>query len=182
LFTTTGEELSICRDIAVVAKSADTDTLDEIVTSLEIEASVAHSLSASLRLKELVYRLLSLIYRADSPLDKSRFRYPQILDGVRLLEQTYLSNLPIESFAQASNVSLSTFRGLFVKQYGIAPTQYRNRLRIERAVRLLNEGSYHVSEAAYACGFDNIGYFCRYYKRMVGETPGQTRSKRIKTE
>ena len=175
LFTPSGEELSLCEDITVVARNTCTDGLVELATRLEIEARAADSLASSLRLKELIYRMLSLIYRTDTPLATDSVRYPQIHAGVQLLEQTYLSNLPIERFAQASNVSLSTFRHLFSKQYGQSPMQYRNRLRIERAKRLLLEGSYSVSEAAYACGFENIGYFCRYYKRVIGETPGDTR-------
>ena len=31
-----------------------------------------------------------------------------------------------------------------------------------------------VAEAAYACGFENIGYFCRYYKKITGEMPSET--------
>lgn len=179
LFTPSGEALSICKEITVVAKNTGAEGLSEIVTSLEIETRAAHSLTSSLRLKELIYRLLAIIYRADSPLDEASVRYPQIRAGVKLLEQSYLTDLPIESFAQESNVSVSTFRSLFSKQFGISPTKYRNRLRIERAKRLLSEGGYSVAEAAYACGFENVGYFCRYYKRLMGESPGSTREKRF---
>ena len=52
-----------------------------------------------------------------------------------------------------------------------------NRERAERAKELLADGTHTVSEVAYACGFENVGYFCRYYRDTVGEAPGETRKK-----
>ena len=104
----------------------------------------------------------------------------QIFAGASMLQSTYLENIPITQFARASNMSISSFRDTFTKKYGISPIQYRNRLRIERAAAILKEGSCTVAEAAYASGFENIGYFCRYYKKITGETPSQTRSRSLK--
>jgi transcriptional regulator GlxA family with amidase domain len=50
-------------------------------------------------------------------------------------------------------------------------------LRIERARELLSDGSLTVAEVAYASGFENIGYFCRYYRRITGEAPGDTKKR-----
>lgn len=98
-----------------------------------------------------------------------------IAEGVKLLRQTYLENLPIETFAKQSNVSLSAFRQLFNKQYGMSPLRYRNMLRIKRVRQLLENGDCTVAEVAYASGFENVGYFCRYYKKVTGKTPKQTK-------
>lgn len=102
-------------------------------------------------------------------------KHQQIFAGVLLLEQSYLENLPVSKFAEASGISISLFRTLFSKQFGMSPVQYRNRLRIDRAAVILSEGSCTVSEAAYACGFENIGYFCRCYNKFMGETPMETK-------
>jgi transcriptional regulator GlxA family with amidase domain len=48
-------------------------------------------------------------------------------------------------------------------------------LRIERARAMLSETGCSVTEAAYACGFENLGYFCKYYKKITGESPGSTK-------
>ena len=42
---------------------------------------------------------------------------------------------------------------------------------------MLTETHCTVEEAARGSGFDNVGYFCRLYKKTTGETPGQTREK-----
>ena len=78
-------------------------------------------------------------------------------------------------YAEASHVSVNTFRNLFQKQFGMSPLKYRNYLRIERAKELLCEGSFTVAEVAYASGFENIGYFCRYYRQITGESPSETK-------
>lgn len=169
-----GEETALAEKIILMTPNDHTQQIDRIMTELEVTAS---SLDFPLLLhrKELVYRLLGILYSAGSLSFLQTARHPQILPGVLLLEKTYLQNLPISRFAEESNISLSSFRSLFSKQFGVSPVQYRNNLRIERAKQQLSEGIYSVSEVAYACGFENIGYFCRYYKRVVGEAPGATK-------
>ena len=159
------------------------DDLKRIATvMMKLEhCSASKNLAATLRKKELIYRLLGMIC-GDAALAGARQEVGrEILAGVRLLEQSYLENLPIERFAAASNMSENLFRKLFVKQLGTSPVKYRNRLRIERAKELLAEGGFTVSEVAYASGFENVGYFCRYYRQVVGESPSETKSATART-
>ena len=37
----------------------------------------------------------------------------------------------------------------------------------------MKENDCTTAEAAYACGFENVGYFCRAYKKEIGQTPSQ---------
>ena len=174
LFDKNGSDVLLSPNISVLAKDDATGQLSGIIAKLE-HCGAPANLSALFRRKELVYKLLSRVYESSPMLSPQQQRYPQIFAGVRLLEETYLENLPVSKFAQASNISLSLFRQLFGKQYGMSPIAYRNRLRIDRAVAILSEGSCTVAETAYACGFENIGYFCRYYKKITGKTPQQTK-------
>jgi len=148
---------------------------EDVMAKLEL-CGAAQNTAGMLRRKELFYRLLSFVY-GNGDLETENTAYAPIVKGVLLLKQTYLENLPIETFAEQSNVSISLFRRLFHQQYGMSPLQYRNLLRINRAKQLLEYDYSTVAEVAYACGFENVGYFCRYYKRITGETPTQTRQK-----
>ncbi len=171
-----GGDLFLSEDLTVLATDLPKGRIDRIMTSLEA-CGAAQGISAALRRKELAFRLLGAVFEAEPfPLSDEK-SFSAIRAGARLLEETYLENLPVSKFAAQSNMSLSSFRSLFHKHYGMSPVQYRNRLRLERAKELLQEGICTVSEAAYACGFENLGYFCRYYKRMTGETPSETRSR-----
>ena len=163
-------------DFSVVANDDTLNAIANIMSKFELCGAV-QNVSGMFRKSELFYRLLSLIHSSNPGIESSQ--YPQIVKGAMLLKQTYLENLPIEEFAKYSNVSISTFRQLFHKQYGMSPLQYRNMLRIQRARQLLEYDNCTVAEVAYASGFDNIGYFCRYYKKITGETPKQTKEQNV---
>lgn len=171
-----GAETFLFDDIELVFKDQKTSSLAQVMTNFEL-CSTSKNMNTLLRKKELMYRLLGLICRGEAPSLREGEIAPQIARGVRLLEQTYLENLPIERYAKESYISVNTFRRAFQKQFGTSPIKYRNLLRMDRAKELLYEGGYTVAEVAYAVGFENVGYFCRYYRQTVGETPTETKRK-----
>lgn len=176
IFHKNGDTAPLSRDLAVLVRDDASNRIAAIMVKLEM-CSGSQGYTAVFRRKELVYKLLGAVYENSSVPSLTYQGYPQIFAGVLLLEQSYLENLPVSQYAEACNISVSLFRSLFGKQYGMSPVQYRNRLRIDRAAAMLAEGSCTVAEAAYASGFDNIGYFCRYYKKITGETPRETKEK-----
>ena len=173
LFSDRGEAISLSNGICRIGQDRSDSYFAHIMAKLEL-CSASENQSAVFRRKELIYRLFSMLVADTATFDTDQRGSSAILAGVQLLQQTYLENLPIGSFAKACRISESLFRSLFVKQFGMSPVQYRNLLRMERARSILIDGNSTVSEAAYASGFDNIGYFCRYYKKTMGETPRQT--------
>jgi len=176
LFDKNGEEVSLTEDITMLAKNDEFNRFAKIMTNFEL-CSVSKTIGTTLRKKELMYRLLGAIYASSPYWSIEHDIDPKIFDGVRLLEQTYLENLPITKFSEACHMSINTFRSLFQKQFGTSPVKYRNNLRIERAKELLGEGSFTVSEVAYQSGFENVGYFCRYYRQIAGESPSETKKR-----
>lgn len=176
LSTPDGAPCVLFDHIRVLAHDGGSRHIAGMMAKLE-QCSAAENAAALFRRKELVYRLFSVVLGNNTPTESYQPKYANIVPGVLLLQQTYLENIPITAFAEACKISESSFRGLFTAQYGLSPIQYRNRLRVQRAQAILAEGSSTVAEAAYASGFENISYFCRYYKRIVGETPRETQQK-----
>lgn len=172
LFDRGGEDLALFPGITVLCRADATHRAADIMSRLERD-STDQGVVAQLRRKELAYRLLGMIYSENMTLLTAGQGDSRILPGVLLLKQTYLENTPVERFAQVCSISISLFRELFKRQYGVSPVQYRNRLRIDRARQLLRDGGCTVAEAAYASGFENLGYFCNYYKKVTGQRPGQ---------
>lgn len=173
LYDGTGEELALFPGITVLCREDPAHRTAEIMSRLEMD-SADQSVVAQLRRKELAYRLLGTVCSENMTLLAGHLGDSRILPGVLLLKQSYLENIPVERFARACSISISLFRELFKRQYGVSPVQYRNQLRIGRAQQLLRDGGCTVAEAAYASGFENIGYFCNYYKKVTGCRPGQT--------
>ena len=57
------------------------------------------------------------------------------------------------------------------RHFGVPPTELLNRSRIRHAQRMLLQGDGKVIEVAYDCGFENLGYFHRVFRRLSGCTP-----------
>ena len=64
----------------------------------------------------------------------------------------------------------------FFKEFtGHTPTDYINRLRVERACYEMKFNHLNVTEAAYECGFNEISYFSKCFKKYKGVSPGKYR-------
>lgn len=171
-----GVDVLFSETVSVVAHDDETLGIAKIMLKFE-QCSASKNVSSVLRRKELCYRIFERISDSLPGISDEADVSRQIVKGVRLLKQTYLENLPVVAYADASHISVSRFRELFQKQFGMSPVKYRNKLRIERAGELLAEEDLTVAEVAYAAGFGNIGYFYRCYTAAFGETPVMTRSK-----
>ena len=58
---------------------------------------------------------------------------------------------------------------------GRTPGQELQRVRIERAKRLLAEGDYKLAMLASLCGYRNANSFCVAFKQAMGMSPKQFR-------
>ena len=159
-----GEDASFADGIEVLLSEAKDADIEKTFSEVE-RYSAEEGAETAFRHKELIYRLFALLSKSISGVDK------RIADGVKLLEERFLENLPISEIAEASFVSESNFRKIFQKEFGTCPIQYRNSLRLKRAQTLLNDGEYSVSEVAELSGFPSESYFCRAYKKAFGVTP-----------
>ncbi len=64
---------------------------------------------------------------------------------------------------------------LFKRETGFSLTNYIIYERIEEAKRLLAGTSQNISDIATRCGFQNISYFSKQFRRFTGVTPREFR-------
>jgi AraC-like DNA-binding protein len=74
--------------------------------------------------------------------------------------------------------SLTLAEVAFAAEFGAGPIQYLKRLRIERACWLLSNPYLRVHEVAEACGYDDVNYFTRLFRQVLGIAPGRWRAER----
>lgn len=60
---------------------------------------------------------------------------------------------------------------LFRKTQGVTIAEYAKRIRVHKATALLDEGVHGITEIAYMCGFNDVYYFSRTFKRIMGVSP-----------
>ncbi len=96
----------------------------------------------------------------------------KIKAGLTYLEHNYTKDFPVDQLAKMCCLSPGSFRRNFAECMGMTPVEYRNKLRIQKAVTLLKTGEYTVGETAEAVGIGDIKYFSKLFKRYTGVTPG----------
>ena len=84
-------------------------------------------------------------------------------------------NLNRESLAAIVHFNPDYLSHIFKKETGMSLTSYIIDQRISEAKRLLAKGDVNIRDIAIACGFQNISYFSRQFKKSTGMTPREFR-------
>jgi AraC-like DNA-binding protein len=80
----------------------------------------------------------------------------------------------VATLARKSGASLRTIERLFVRETGMAVAEWRRRLRLLHAVRLLAEGE-PVTNVSLEIGYSSVSAFIAVFKKSFGATPSQFR-------
>lgn len=132
--------------------------------------------------RELKDELLSLYFRELFLLIKRRVieqskklelisASPILSKAVDFIAKNYNNDFSIEELAGALSISSRYLRRLFREELNTNISSYVNKLRMEKAVELLNTREYSVSEVAYRSGFNSPQYFSTVFLKKTGMTP-----------
>ncbi len=100
-------------------------------------------------------------------------RIKKIKDVFRLIRKDYSKPLTLEMLAGTAGLNLQYFCKSFKRITGKTPIDYLIFYRIECAAELLQLDEMSVTEIAYACGFNDLSYFIKLFKREKGVSPGE---------
>lgn len=98
-------------------------------------------------------------------------RILQLKQALTLIEDHYASTITLEELSKASGMSPKYFCQFFQEMTHKSPIDYLNHYRIERACYQLAYSDISITELAYNCGFNNLSYFIKTFKRYKGITP-----------
>ncbi|ERP87816.1 transcriptional regulator [Labrenzia sp. C1B10] len=116
--------------------------------------------------------------------DQRRFRrfLPELRHGdasilkvQHFLETRSGDDVSVADMVRTSGLPARTFQRRFKLATGLAPKQYLQELRIERARDLLIETDRPVSDICFAIGYNDPPSFVRLFSRLSGLTPGAFR-------
>ena len=82
------------------------------------------------------------------------------------------SRLDVPLLAKLVSFSKSHFSRAFKQSVGCSPMAYVSARRIERAKLMMISTRERLSDIALACGFADQSHLNRYFRRIVGITPG----------
>lgn len=132
--------------------------------------------------RQLIYNLVSelfiLLLRDYIVTEKQEKNQPAEMRKANLISpalskifQSYDQQLSIDELADLCHVSKYYFCRMFKEEMGITVVQYITKYRISLADVMLRDKDKTIEEIAYRCGFKDISYFYRCYKKIKGVSP-----------
>lgn len=151
--------------------------LDSLLYQIQItieQKSFGYELMVKALLLQMIAQMFcqhQMISVQHAPSEKSQ-RLKEMLQYIR---QYYASPLTITVMAEQFHMSEKYFSRYFRIATGQNFTAYLNTVRIEKAQSLLLETDETVLEIAFACGYENVSYFNRVFRKQTGFSPLQYR-------
>ena len=99
-----------------------------------------------------------------------------IQNAIFLIEGNLSNDLSLSRLAKELNVNSSYLSTLFKKETGKTVTDYIAHRRIGQARHLLDTTRLQVQTVGQHCGFEDVHYFSKVFKRLTGMTPKQYRT------
>lgn len=119
---------------------------------------------------------LSRKFEEHNPLD-TRNSESALSHTITYMEENYFTNIPISVLADRAHLSVRQFFRVFQQTYQMTPHEYIQNLRLSNAKNLLLHTKYTLAEIASRCGFCDVSYFTKQYRKHFGYPPGFERKK-----
>ncbi len=137
--------------------------------------------SAKVRAKVLDF-LVHLCEKYGAQISERERRHDKNFENIRTaiiyIRDNLKEKISVDNLAQMSGMSKYHFIREFKRITHYTPVIYINIARIEMARRLLTEKKYSIGEVSELCGFDNLSYFTKTFKKYTGVTPSELRIKK----
>lgn len=133
----------------------------------------AKNIYADLNLKELLIRIMQ-----SQQLDQldhvkgQRSNDSRIHFVLQYIHAHLTEKIPVDLLSRKAYLSRNLFFKWFKEQLGITPLDYINRERLKFAKQLLSEGRLPLADVSLQCGFNDVNYFIRLFRKTEGITPG----------
>ena len=126
---------------------------------------------------EFFFELYTIANKEDFVSVNSHKNLDKIKDIIRYIEENYRKSISIDEIAAVCNFSSSHFMKYFKKVMGRSFVDYLNDYRLSMASRLLLSSTDSILEIATDCGYENLSYFNRLFKKKYGITPSAYRNR-----
>ena len=156
--------------------------LSNIIRLFEaLRENKAEGIDCELKIVQMLMTIWESIYD-NCPVSESDRRHisnahsqGQLQIMMQFIQDNYREHISLSDIADTVSLGTSSVLKIFKKYLHISPIEYLIQYRIKTAVKYLDNTDDGIALIASNCGFDNIGYFCRKFKAIMGVTPSQYR-------
>ena len=100
--------------------------------------------------------------------------FETVKSAVIFLQNNFTEKISLDEISKAVLIDKYTLSKKFKKYTGQTIVGYLNHYRIVKAIEYLQKG-YAVYETAELCGFNNLSFFIKTFKKYTGKTPAQVK-------
>jgi len=124
----------------------------------------------------LDYFFIRLRKRKTSSITTSKIHHEdlEMLMKVRnVLDSNFEETILVKNLSQLAGMSLSKFKRLFKQIFGLTPYRYHLQIKMEKAMEMLAQKKYSVSETGFNVGYANLSHFTKAFKNHFGILPSE---------
>lgn len=111
----------------------------------------------------------------DAP-DNKTSGFAKLSKTLTLMRHRYAEGLRIEDLATHAGLSVYQFEQRIQRLFQMSPLQLLHKIRLDEAIRLLDEGRLSLGDIALQTGWCDQSAFTRHFSRYAGMTPGRYRT------
>lgn len=116
----------------------------------------------------LKYHLYSRATRVNN---RSISQQTSFKNAIEYIENNYRNKILLSDLAKSAGMTPKYFCFFFYNITQKTPIEYLNYYRIERACEQLILSDLQITDIAYDCGFNDVSYFTKTFKKFIGTTP-----------
>ncbi|WP_368282646.1 helix-turn-helix transcriptional regulator, partial [Enterocloster lavalensis] len=145
--------------------------IDELSTQFAIRINQSRSMTDLDAIDNEMIHKYCLLVRNHSMKNYSRL----VQRCITYTDFHYAEPLTLSFFADMCHVTKSYLSNLFRKETGNTLTDYIHTVRLRHALVLLNSTTIPIQVVAASCGYSDLNYFIKLFKRENGISPKQYR-------
>ena len=109
----------------------------------------------------------------EEPQEEPEAHLQNVKEAIRYIKIHFQESVTVDDVAKAAGLSKAYLSREFKEITGFTMIGYLNLVRCQYACKLLRTGRYKVNEIAIDAGFENMSYFTRTYKKIMGCLPSK---------
>lgn len=150
-----------------------TEELSALTNALS-QRKTGYQTAALSALFALLTKLVQTVPAAPLP-QRRKSRLIPFEKAVLYLREHYGEPITLQDISSAAGLSEKYFGEYFKNITGLPPIRYLNEYRAERAAEQLKRTEKPVTEIALECGFNDLSYFIKTFRKHYGISPGNYR-------